>query len=414
MVNIVAEMGKNARIALAQSTSITIGQKIQALNLIADLILTNQDKILEANRQDCENASHLSAPMLSRLKLSESNLKSMAQSLRDIAAMPNPLGRILDTKTRPNGLIIEKISVPIGVIGIIYESRPNVTTDAAALCFWSGNAVILRGGSESFNSSKILVDIFRQGLHQCRLPMNLVQFIPNIARESVKQMLHCHEYIDVIVPRGGKNLIKLVQSEATMPVFAHLDGNCHIYVHEDADFSQACAIIVNAKLRRVDVCGACESLLVDSAIAAKFIPKIAEILTAQNCEIRACPESLQYIANALPASEADYSMEYLDKIISLKIVKNIDEAILHINQYGSHHTDAIITNNLDKTDFFFHNIQSAIVIHNASTQFADGGELGKGAEIGIATGRFHARGPIGAEELTIFQYHIRGKGQIRN
>ncbi len=413
MTNIIHQLGQNARQAYQEFRQVDLQKKRHALLAMADNIQQNMGGILQQNTIDCQSASHLNNAMMGRLMLNEQRILAMVKGLRDISQQADPLGRELSRTTRPNGLDIVQIAVPLGVIGVIYEARPNVTADAAGLCLWSGNAVILRGGSESFHSSNIIVRLIRESLMQCQINPNMVQYVPNNDRALVSDILQCHQYIDVVVPRGGKGLVSLVQERATMPVFAHLDGNCHIYVHADADQNMALKIIKNAKLRRVDICGACESLLIHAKIAHEFLPKLYNLLNENDCEIRGCDNSYQICPQITPASDDDFAQEYLDKIISCKIVQNEDEAIQHINHYGSHHTESIITKSLEIFKKCMYKIDSAIVIHNASTQFADGAEMGKGAEIGIATGRFHARGPIGAMELTIGQYIVYGTGQIR-
>jgi glutamate-5-semialdehyde dehydrogenase len=360
-----------------------------------------------------DNARGASKAILDRLELNAERIKAMAESLRQVAELPDPVGKILAQWTRPNGLKISRVSVPLGVIGIIYESRPNVTADAAGLALKSGNSAILRPGSDSFESSSAIMAALKIGLKGAGLPENALQLVPTKDRAAVGLMLKLHEYIDIIVPRGGKELIKRVMAESRIPVIQHLDGNCHSYVHEGADLQKAVKIVVNAKMRRCGICGATESLLVDEKIAGKFIPLITGELSKMGCEIRGDAKSQSLDKRIIPATEEDWSTEYLDAIISVKTVKNLDEAITHINRYGSHHTDSIITEDNAAAREFLQKIDSAIVIHNASTQFADGGEFGMGAEIGISTGRLHARGPVGVEQLTTYKYQVEGSGQIR-
>ena len=327
--------------------------------------------------------------------------------------MPDPVGHVLDTQTRPNGLRISRVSVPLGVIGIIYEARPNVTADAGGLCLKSGNAAILRGGSESFYSSRAIVACLHAGLRAAGLPEDAIQLVPTTDRAAVGEMLTMVGLIDVIVPRGGVSLTKRVAEESRIPTILHLDGNCHTYIHAAADKQMALDVVKNAKLRRTGICGATESLLIDEAAVASHLPVIVEMLLAEGCEVRGDAMICALNAQVKLATEADWGTEYLDKIISIKTVLGVEEAVAHINQYGSHHTDAIITADRGAADDFLRGVDSAIVVHNASTQFADGGEFGMGAEIGISTGRLHARGPVGASQLTTYKYVVEGAGQIR-
>ncbi len=350
--------------------------------------------------------------MLERLTLDARSIEAMALGLETAATLQDPVGRILAEWTRPNGLHIQRVSVPIGVIGIIYESRPNVTADAGGLCIKSGNAVILRGGSESFSTSAIIVECLRDGLAAVGLPLDCVQSVATTDRQAVGEMLHLSEYIDVIVPRGGKSLVARVTEESHIPIFAHLEGLCHVYLDRDADANMAQDVTVNAKLRRVAVCGAAETLLIDKIALDCFIP-VLEALHNGGCEIRGDAAICARFTAAMPATEADWTTEYLDKIISVATVDGVEGAIYHINHYGSHHTDTIVTNNSHTAEIFLAGIDSGIVLVNASTQFADGGEFGFGGEIGISTGKLHARGPIGAEQLTTYKYKIRGTGQTR-
>jgi len=409
------EIAKSAKKAAATLALAGSEQKKSAILAAATAIEKNAGKILTANKIDMDNAkkSGISGALLDRLELNESRVKSMADGLRQVANQPDPVGKILAEWVRPNGLKIARVSVPLGVIGVIYESRPNVTADAAGLSIKSGNVAILRCGSESFESSSAIMECLQTGLKSAGLAPDSVQLIPTRDRTAVGEMLKLDEYIDIIVPRGGKELIKRVLAESRIPVIKHLEGNCHTYIHASADVAKAVKITVNAKMRRCGVCGATESLLVDEKIAAKFVPLIAKELTDLHCEIRGDEKSRSLDSRIVPANEEDWDTEYLDAIISLKIVKNLDEAITHINRHGSHHTDAIITEDDSAAEKFLTEIDSAIVIHNASTQFADGGEFGMGAEIGISTGKLHARGPVGAEQLTTYKYVVRGKDQIR-
>ncbi len=356
----------------------------------------------------------LGSAMLDRLMLDAERVEGMAVGVEAVAALHDPLGRTLAQWDRPNGLSIQRVTVPLGVIGIIYESRPNVTADAAALCLKSGNAVILRGGSESFHSSRAIYQCLRDGLREAGLDSDAVQMVPTTDRAAVGYLLSwMSEWLDVVVPRGGKSLIKRVQDEARVPVIGHLEGICHVYLHEAADKDMARDIVLNAKMRRTGICGAAETVLVDRAAAEQVLPGVAEALSKAGCEIRGDESVLSMIPDAVPASDDDWSTEYLDAIISIRIVAGIEQAIEHIAHYGSGHTESIVTSDDAAAERFLRDVDSAIVLHNASTQFADGGEFGMGAEIGIATGRVHARGPVGADQLTIYKYVVRGSGQVR-
>lgn len=381
----------------------------------AAAIRRSTTKILAENEKDMAFAAEkgLNAAMQDRLLLTPDRIEGMAQGLEQVANLPDPVGKVLAEWERPNGLKISRVSVPLGVIGIIYESRPNVTADAGSLCLKSGNAAILRGGSESLHSSAIIVECLQKGLRDAGLPEKAVQSIPTRDRAAVGAMLQMADLIDIIVPRGGKSLIERVMAESRIPVIAHLEGNCHVYIHEKADPEMARDIVVNAKMRRTGVCGATESLLVDRAVAGAQLPELVDALSEKGCEIRGDAASRQIDSRIVPASEQDWETEYLDAIISLKVVDGPDEAIEHINRFGSHHTDAIVTNDQKTANAFLARVDSAIVLQNASTQFADGAEFGMGAEIGISTGKLHARGPVGAEQLTSFKYAVRGSGQTR-
>jgi glutamate-5-semialdehyde dehydrogenase len=352
--------------------------------------------------------------MLDRLLLDEGRVEAMASGIETIIGLHDPVGRILEEWERPNGLRIQRVAVPLGVIGIIYESRPNVTADAAALCIKSGNAVILRGGSESFHSSTAIYECLRKGLEAAGLPGEAVQMVPTTDRAAVGFLLSSMaEWVDVVVPRGGKNLIKRVQDEARVPVIGHLEGICHVYLHAGADSDMARDVVLNAKMRRTGICGAAETLLVDKAVADTLVPLVGDALLASGCEIRGDGKVRSLLAQAREATEEDWSTEYLDAVISIRVVDDIDAAISHIRRYGSGHTESIITDDAEAAETFFREVDSAIVLQNASTQFADGGEFGMGAEIGIATGRIHARGPVGADQLTSYKYVVRGSGQVR-
>ncbi len=404
---------RDAARALAMSSGDTRNAALQAA---AAELRSRCGEIVAANGVDMKEARarNLSAAMLDRLMLDEGRVEAMAAGLETIARLPDPLGRVMAEWQRPNGLEIRRVAVPLGVIGIIYESRPNVTADAAGLCVKSGNAVILRGGSESFHSSRAIHACLVAGLEQAGLPAASVQMVPTTDRAAVGYLLSSmSQWVDVVVPRGGKNLIRRVQEEARVPVIGHLEGICHVYLHEAADAAMAAEIAVNAKMRRTGVCGAAETLLVDRSAAERLLPGVLAALSDAGCEIRGDREVVALFAGALEASEEDWGTEYLDAIISVRVVDDIDAAIRHIAEYGSGHTECIVTNDDDAAGMFFRNVDSAILLHNASTQFADGGEFGMGAEIGIATGRIHARGPVGAEQLTSYKYVVRGSGQTR-
>jgi glutamate-5-semialdehyde dehydrogenase len=410
------EMGARARRAAAALAVATDAAKSAALAAMAAAIRRDANTILLANAVDLDHARQkdMKTSFVDRLTLTAERIEAMARGLEDIAQLPDPVGRTLAQWPRPNGLEITRIAVPIGVIGIIYESRPNVTVDAGGLCVKSGNAAILRGGSDSFESSQAIVVSLRDGLHAAGLNRDIIQMVETTDREAVGQMLSGLDgTIDLIIPRGGKNLVARVQSEARVPVFSHLEGICHVYVDRDADLDMATQIILNAKMRRTGICGAAETVLVDQPIAKVALPNIIRVLADAGCEVRG-DAAVQSMGNHVkPATEEDWSTEYLDAIISVRVVAGVDDAILHIAKYGSQHTDSIITANSKTAEHFLKTVDSAIVLHNASTQFADGGEFGFGAEIGIATGKLHARGPVGVEQLTTFKYQVRGSGQIR-
>jgi glutamate-5-semialdehyde dehydrogenase len=409
-------MGRRAREAAAMLALATTEAKNAALHAMADRIEADSGKILGANAQDVEaaRAKGRDAAFIDRLALNEARVASMAKGLRDIAGLADPVGEVMARWRRPNGLEISRVRVPLGVIGIIYESRPNVTADAAGLCLKSGNAAILRSGSESFLTSLVIANSLSAAVVSAGLPEAAIQLVPTVDRSAVGFMLGgLGGAIDVIVPRGGKDLVGRVQAEARLPVFAHLEGVCHVYVHEAADLDMAKTIVLNAKMRRTGICGAAETLLVDRKIAPSHLAPLVEMLIEAGCEVRGDPEAQRADSRVRPASEEDWPKEYLDAIIAVKSVDGLDEAIEHIARYGSQHTDAIVTEDRAAAEAFLARVDSAIVLHNASTQFADGGEFGMGAEIGIATGRFHARGPVGVEQLTIYKYVVRGQGQTR-
>jgi glutamate-5-semialdehyde dehydrogenase len=410
------EIGRRARTAARVLALAPAAQKDRALDGVAAAIRAEKSRILTANAEDLAEAraGGLTGAFLDRLTLDAAKIEAIAAGIETVRALKDPVGAVTASWTRPNGMTIERVRVPLGVIGIIYESRPNVTADAGALCLKSGNAAILRGGSDSTQSSYAIHAALEQGLRQAGLPEAAIQLVPTRDRAAVGQMLTGLDgNIDVIVPRGGKSLVARVQAEARVPVFAHLEGVCHVYVDKEAAIDMAKKIVLNAKMRRTGVCGAAETLLVDRAAAATHLKPLIEMLIDAGCEIRG-DETVQAVDKRVkPASEEDWGTEYLDAIIAAGVVDGVDAAIAHIERYGSHHTDAIITENQATAEKFLTQVDSAIVLHNASTQFADGGEFGFGAEIGIATGRLHARGPVGVDQLTTFKYRIRGSGQIR-
>ena len=410
------DVGKAAKKALTELAVVHTNKKNQALKESAKAIRNAKEFLKEANSVDLKEARQkgMSGSMLDRLLLDESRIEAMAKGLEDIAKLKDPVGTTLAEWKRPNGLHIQRVCVPLGVIGIIYESRPNVTADAGGLCLKAGNTAILRGGSESFNSSKVIAECLQQGLHKANLPATAIQLVPTRDRAAVGEMLKMSDFIDIIVPRGGKSLTQKVQTESRVPVIAHLDGNCHVYIDRAADSQMALNIVCNAKMRRPGICGATESLVVDKPIATKTLPNIINALISAGCEIRGDNKTQMLDSRVRPATEEDWDTEYLDAIISIKQVDGIEEAIEHINMHGSHHTDSIVTKDSSAAQKFIEKIDSAIVLHNASTQFADGGEFGMGAEIGISTGRLHARGPVGVEQLTTFKYIVHGEGQVRS
>lgn len=413
------ECGQLAKEAAYELAVIDTAKKNEALKYIADELIKQEDKILKANNIDVDNANKkgTSPAMVDRLRLTSDRIKAMSEGLCQVADLKDPIGETLSTVVRPNGLKLVKVRVPMGVIGIIYESRPNVTADAFGLCFKSGNAVILRGGSDAINSNMSIVEVIRDALLSCEITPNAVQLVTDTSREVAKEMMHLNEYIDLLIPRGGAGLIQTVINEATIPVIETGTGNCHVYVDKDADLDMALSIIVNAKTQRMGVCNACESLLVHEQIAKEAIPAICKALRAKDIEIRAgqkafmlCPEVSDSMSEA---TEEDYGTEFLGPIISLQIVSDVEEAIKHINIYTTHHSESIITNNVDAAEKFMNAVDAACVYVNASTRFTDGFEFGLGAEIGISTQKLHARGPMGLEELTSYKYKIYGEGQVR-
>jgi len=409
-------LGKAAVAAAATLAVASSRAKDAALAAAAEAIRARRAEILDANHRDMlsARAADLSAPLLDRLRLDAKRVEAMARSIEEIVALADPVGTVAAEWDRPNGLHIQRVRVPLGVIGIIYESRPNVTADAGCLCLKSGNAVILRGGSESRLSNAAIHACLRDGLTRAGLPAECIQLVPTTDRAAVGFMLaEMGDFIDVIVPRGGKSLVARVQKEARVPVIGHLEGNCHVYVDREADVRMAQTIALNAKMRRTGVCGAAETLLIDRACVATHLAPIVKDLLDAGCEVRGDATVQQADSRVVPATEADWYTEYLDAIIAARVVDGVDGAIAHIRTYGSAHTESIVTNDQAAADRFLQRVDSAIVLHNASTQFADGGEFGMGAEIGISTDRFHARGPVGVEQLTSYKYVVRGSGQVR-
>jgi glutamate-5-semialdehyde dehydrogenase len=408
-------MGRAAAAAAEQLARADTRAKDLALSVAAAALRSHSSDILEANAEDLRCAQEdLSGALRDRLTLDAPRIEAMAAGLEAIVALQDPIGSVISQWTRPNGLRISRVRVPLGVIGIIYESRPNVTADAGALCLKSGNASILRGGSESRRSSGVIHACLLEGLAAAGLPSAAIQLVPTADRAAVGEMLSgMQHYIDVLVPRGGKSLVARVQAEARVPVIGHLEGNCHIYVDRDAELEMARKVTVNSKMRRTGVCGAAETLLVDRHCAPEVLPTLISDLLAAGCEVRAEAAVRQHDARIKAVTDADWYTEYLDAIIAVRVVDGVDEAIAHIGHYGSAHTDAIVTANSATAEVFLSRVDSAIVLHNASTQFADGGEFGMGAEIGISTDRFHARGPVGVEQLTSYKYAVHGTGQTR-
>ncbi len=411
---IIEQLGRSAREAARVLGASDDEQRSRALVSAAAAIRRNENEILQANARDVAKGQEqgLSAALIDRLRLDAGRIDAMAAGLEAIAALPGPLGRVLAEWQQPNGLRIQRVAVPIGVIGVIYESRPNVTADAAGLCVKSGNAVILRGGSEAVHSNRAIHAALVRGLDQAGLPATSVQLLPTQDRAAVGALLGAHQWIDMVVPRGGKRLVARVQQDARVPVLAHLDGNNHLYLHAAADAAMAVDVVVNAKMRRPGICGALETVLIDQA-RLDLLPALVDALVERGCELRADETLCALDPRLKPATEADWSTEYLDAILALRAVDGPDAALAHIAAYGSGHTDGIVTEDIVAAERFLARLDSAIAVHNASTQFADGGEFGFGAEIGIATGRLHARGPVGVEQLTTFQYRVFGSGQTR-
>jgi glutamate-5-semialdehyde dehydrogenase len=416
LADIMFNLGRNARHASRALALATGEQRADGLRAAASALRNASANILAANREDYADAvaRGTKGAFLDRLTLDDKRLEAIAKAVEDVAALPDPVGRALASWTQPNGLRFERVATPLGVVGVIFESRPNVTADAAALCVKSGNAVILRAGSESFRTSSAIAEAMRSGLLAAGLSADAIQLVPTRDRDAVGLMLRgLNGTIDVIVPRGGKSLVALVQEEARVPVFAHLEGLCHVYVDGAADLAMARAIVKNAKLRRTGICGAAETLLVDRACASTHLAPLVKDLIEAGCEVRGDETTQSIDARVKPATDDDWATEYLDAIIACRVVDGLDGALNHIARWSSNHTDSIITNHTERAERFLKEVDSAIVLHNASTQFADGGEFGFGAEIGIATGRMHARGPVGIEQLTSFNYRVRGTGQTR-
>ncbi|MEI4261312.1 glutamate-5-semialdehyde dehydrogenase [Roseovarius sp. D0-M9] len=410
---LVADLGQRAKAAAQDLAGTTAEQRNNALTEAAKAVRARAPEILEANAKDCDSVKDAGkdAAFIDRLTLTEERVAGMADAIDAIAAQDDPLGRVLATFDRPNGLKINRVSVPIGVIAMIYESRPNVGSDAGALCVKSGNAVILRGGSESLHSSRVIVSCLAEGLRAAGLPDDAVQLVDTRDREAVKLLLHSTDLVDLVIPRGGRGLVSLVQKEARVPTLLHLDGNNHTYVHASADLEKAVGLVQNAKMRRTGICGATECAVVDREIAGDFLPRLAEALG--DCELRGDAEAREIVPGMTPATDDDWGTEYLSNILSVKVVSGLQEAISFVQAHSSGHTDAIVAEDMDVVTPFMTAVDSAVVMHNASTQFSDGGEFGMGAEIGIATGKMHARGPVGAEQLTSFKYLVFGDGQKR-
>ena len=416
IAEVMRAIGRRAKAAARALALAPSARKDAALAAMAKALRAHAADILAANAEDVAEAKAggANAAFLDRLGLDAAGIAAMAAGIDVVRGLPDPVGTVTEAWTRPNGMRIERVRVPLGVIGVIYESRPNVTADAGALSFKAGNAVILRGGSESFRSARAIHAALAEGLREAGVPEDAIQLVPTRDRAAVGHMLQGLDgRIDVIVPRGGKGLVARVQAEARVPVFAHLEGVCHVYVDKAASLAMAKSIVLNAKMRRTGVCGAAETLLVDRAAAATHLKPLVTMLIEAGCEVRGDDTTRAVDARVKSASEEDWSTEYLDAIIAVKVVDRVDAAIAHIERYGSHHTDSIVTEDKNTAEKFLNEVDSAIVLHNASTQFADGGEFGFGAEIGIATGRFHARGPVGVEQLTSFKYRVRGNGQTR-
>lgn len=409
------EMGRQARAASYRLSLLGSDQKNAILHAMAKMLRARVPELMAANELDLTAAAEkeISGAMLDRLRLDEKRIEQMAAGIDQVATLPDPVGQVMDDWTRPNGIRIQQVRVPIGTIGIIYESRPNVTADAAVLCFKTGNATILRGGSEAIHSNRAIANALQAGGAEAGLPDHAIQLIPFTDRESVTVLAKMDEWLDVIIPRGGKGLIEAVVSVARMPVIKHYDGICHLYADEEADLEMASLLTVNSKTQKTGVCNALEILLVHQSIAENFLPKVGAALREKGVEIRGCERTRAILTDVIPATEEDWTTEYLDLIIAVRVVDSMDEAIARINRNGSHHTDVIVTRDEAMAERFLREVQSACVFHNVSTRFADGGEFGFGAEIGISTDKLHARGPMGLKELTSYQYRVRGSGQLK-
>lgn len=408
------ELGQNAAVAKYKVQKLTCEEKNRALRAVADELVKQKERILKANEKDIAagEAKGMHAGLLDRLRLNDARIEGMAEGLMQVAELPDPIGEVLETFERPAGFVVEKRRVPLGVIGIIYESRPNVTADAFGLCFKSGNAVILKGGSDAIFSNQAITEVIREALVGCDICADAIQLIEATDRAVTQEFMRMKEYVDVLIPRGGAGLIRSVVENSTIPVIETGTGNCHIYIDKDADLAKALPIILNAKTQRIGVCNACESLVIHEAVKEAFLPKLAEALKEKNVEIRG-DEKVQQLIDCVPATEEDYGKEYLDYILSMKVVSDIDEAITHINKYNTKHSEAIITENQEAAEKFLNEVDAACVYVNVSTRFTDGFEFGFGAEIGISTQKLHARGPMGLRELTSYKYTIKGNGQIR-
>ena len=411
----ILQIGRQAKEASRYVSQLSTQSKNEILCSAADNLLKNKESILKANELDIkENKDKLNSATLDRLILDEKRIESISSGLVEISSLEDPVGKIIDKWSRPNGLEIEKTSIPLGVIGVIYESRPNVSADAAGLCLKSGNALILRGGSESFNSSSKIVEIINRSYENFKLHKGILQYIPTKDRNAVGHLLKMDDFVDVIIPRGGRSLIERVINDSKVHVIRHLDGICHTYIHKSSIANLSKEVAVNAKMRRPGICGATETILIDKEILSTHLPDIIKSLTEMDCEVRGDKHVLDINNSLKLANEEDWYTEYLDKIVSIKTIFNgVEEAVNHINLYGSGHTDAILSEDEDAVNFFLNNVDSGIVMHNTSTQFADGGEFGMGAEIGISTSKVHARGPVGVAQLTSFKYKVKGSGQIR-
>jgi len=409
------QLGRQARKAASSLATMPSESKNKALTAMAQALIDAKEELLAINQTEISDARklRLNEAFIDRLQLNDERIEAMANGLTAISELADPVGRVLAEWDVPSGLHIKRVAQPLGVIGVIYESRPNVTADAAALCLKSGNAVILRGGSECAATNKAILCCLQRGLTQVDFPQHVIQYLPTQDREAVGEMLKMNDTIDVIIPRGGRSLVKRVTEESRIPLFQHLEGICHTYIHAQANKQMAIEVIGNAKLRRPGICGATETLLIDEAIAEDFLPDIIDILIEEGCELRGCAKTQNIDPRVNAAHAKDWSTEYLDKILSIKVVSGIEQAIEHIREYSSSHTEAIITDDNAVAQYFMKVVDSSIVMHNASTQFADGGEFGMGAEIGISTGKLHARGPVGVEQLTTFHYQVQGSGQTR-